>query len=261
MKRDQKNKEVTLHEPERAVNTYLEALLSEIDESPNVVTEPKVEVKTEVKAEVQTPAKVKAKRATVVKIRPTVDTTLEQAVEIQKTADIPEKVTSQRVQTEVEAPSVVANNEEVVPEWANTPFQTLFFVVRGMTLGIPLVELNSIAESNYELTSLPGQPDWHLGVAVHREQRIVVVDTAQLIAPERLAPASEVRKQGSHILVVGDGQWGLACDSIKSPQLLERDSVRWRRGAGWQPWMAGTVIDQLCILLDIDALLEMLGHK
>jgi purine-binding chemotaxis protein CheW len=149
----------------------------------------------------------------------------------------------------------------VVPEWANQPFQTLFFTVRGMTLGIPLVELNSIAESNYELTSLPGQPDWHLGVAVHRDQRIVVVDTAQLIAPERLAAAKDVNTKGSHILIVGDGRFGLACDSIKSPQALDKDSVRWRKGAGWQPWMAGTVIDQLCILLDVGALLEMVGHK
>ncbi len=239
MNREEKSKKVTLHEPEQAVSSYLEALLSEIDET---------------SAEQQT----KPKRANVVKIRPTVTTTVEQAVEIQEPADTPVVEVAQEQRAEAQQGVI---NEIVVPEWANEPFQTLFFKVRGMTLGIPLVALDSIAEWSSELTSLPGQQEWNLGVLVHRDQRVVVVDTAQLIAPERLSAAAGESRQGSHVLMVGNGKWGLACDSIQNPQILGKESVRWRRGAGLQPWMAGTVIDRLCILLDVDALLGMIGHK
>jgi len=239
MNREEKPKKVTLHEPEQAVSSYLDALLNEIDEAPAQQT------------------KTKPKRANVVEIRPTVTTTVVQAVEIPEPADTPVVEVAQEQQADAQEGVI---NEIVVPEWANQPFQALFFKVRGMTLGIPLVALDSIAEWSSELTSLPGQQEWNLGVLVHREQRVVVVDTAQLIAPERLSAAEESR-QSSHVLMVGDGKWGLACDSIQNPQILDKESVRWRRGAGLQPWMAGTVIDQLCILLDVDALLEIIGHK
>ncbi len=241
MSQEREPKKVTLHAPEQAVNSYLEALLNEIEEKPA--------------AEAKTIAKAKSKRATVVKIRPTINPPVEPAVEIPQPADIPIKGTSQGLRSE----SGLAS-EVVVPEWADQPFQALFFKVRGMTLAIPLVALDSIAEWSSELTTLPGQSDWNLGVLLHRERRVVVVDTAQLIAPERLTAAGEER-QGSHILMVGNSKWGLACDSIQDPQILDKESVRWRKGAGLQPWMAGTVVDQLCILLDVDALLEMIGHK
>ncbi|MCW8921438.1 MAG: chemotaxis protein CheW, partial [Sedimenticola sp.] len=118
-----------------------------------------------------------------------------------------------------------------------------------------------ITEWDQDLTQMPGQPDWCMGVLLHRDRRVVVVDIAQLIMPERLDRASEERARGSHILIIGNGQFGFACDRLQSPLLLNRDEVRWRRGEGYRPWMAGTVIDQLSVLLDVDAILEMIGHK
>jgi purine-binding chemotaxis protein CheW len=244
MSHDPKKPKEVLHAPEQAVDSYLAALLSEIDDYSE--TEQSI---------VAAPAAEKPRLAEVVEIRRGVQ--IEAPVEAPATIEI-----TQTADKPLEQPQEVADTPvEIIPEWADQPFQSLPFKVRGMNLVIPLTALNSITEWNQDLTQIPGQPDWYMGILMHRDQRVVVVDTAQLIMPERLDRASEERQRGSHILIIGDGRFGLACDSLQSPLLLNRDTVRWRRGEGYRPWMAGTVIDHLSVLLNVDALREMIGRK
>ncbi|MCW8882521.1 MAG: chemotaxis protein CheW [Sedimenticola sp.] len=244
MSNEPKAPKEVLHAPEQAVDSYLASLLSEVDE---YIEQDQLNLKTQ--------QETKPRLAEVVEIRKGVQTEIPvqapETVEIAQTADKPVEAS----QDEVVTPA------EIVPEWGEQPFQSLPFKVRGMNLVVPLIALNSITEWNQELTQIPGQPDWYMGILLHRDQRVIVVDTAQLIMPERLQRASEKRQRGSHILIVGDGRFGLACDSLQSPMLLQSDEVRWRRAEGYRPWMAGTVISRLSVLLNVDAILGMLGHK
>lgn len=245
MSNDPKRPKEVLHAPEQAVDSYLAALLSEVDEycemaqsvavAP-VVTRPRLAEVVELRRGIQAEPLAEVSTA---------------AIEITQTADKPLEQPQEALDTAT----------EIVPEWAGQPFQTLPFKVRGMNLVVPLTALSSITEWHRDLTQIPGQPDWYLGVLTHRDQHIVVVDTAQLIMPERLQRVAEKRQRGSHILIIGDGRFGLACDSLQSPLLLNCKDVRWRRGEGYRPWMAGTVIDHLSVLLNVDAMLEMIGHK
>lgn len=244
MSKEPKPPKEVLHAPEEAIDSYLAALLSEVDE----YTEPKQKTVT---ATVQE----KPRLAEVVEIR--------RGVQVETPSQAP--VTIEKVETAdkpLEAPEEEPSTPtEIIPEWGQRPFQSLPFKVRGMNLVIPLTALNSITEWNQELTLMPGQPDWCMGVLLHRDRRVVVVDMAQLIMPERLDRAPETRERGSHILIVGDGRFGFACDRLQSPLLLSKDDVRWRRGEGYRPWMAGTVIERLSVLLNVDAILEMIEHK
>ncbi|WP_428603125.1 chemotaxis protein CheW [Sedimenticola sp.] len=244
MSTDPNKPKAVLHAPEQAIDTYLAALLSEVEEyqettqpilAPPVDETPKLAKVVEIRQGVHTEAPVQAPPA--IEIVPSVDTAVE----------TPESLSSEPV--------------EIIPEWGRSSFQCLPFKVRGMNLVVPLTALSSITEWDQDLTQIPGQPDWYMGVFVHRDQRVVVIDTAQLIMPERMEKVSDKRRRGSHVLIIGDGRWGLACDSLQSPLVLEKESVRWRRGEGCRSWMAGTVIDQLSVLLNVDALLDMVGHK
>jgi len=241
---DPNKPKVVLHAPEQAIDSYLSALLSEVEEyqevpnqtlTPPVQEQPKLAPVVEIRQGVHTEAPVQPSPA----------------IEIAQTVDI-------AVEIPDEQPSESA---QIIPDWGASRFQCLPFRVRGMNLVVPLMSLCSIAEWDQDLTQIPGQPDWYMGVFVHRDQRVVVIDTAQLIMPDRLERVSEKRQRGSHVLIIGDGRWGLACDSLQSPLTLGKDDVRWRRGEGYRSWMAGTVIDQLSVLLDVDALLGMVGHK
>jgi len=244
MNRETGKPKTVLPAPEQAVDSYLAALLSEVaeyEESPVQVRElPVVEPLTADNV-------VEIRQRSVVEVVPAADP----AIETAQAAD-----TSLEVE-EAAAPAPA----EIVPEWGQGTFQCLPFRVRGMNLVVPLMELNSITEWDRDLSQMPGQPDWHLGILMHRDRRVVVVDIAQLIMPERLQKAAENRERGSHILMIGDGSWGIACDSLLSPLTLERESVRWRRGEGYRPWMAGTIIDHLSVLLNVDVILEMIRHN
>ena len=148
----------------------------------------------------------------------------------------------------------------IVPDWAANPFQCLLFKVNGLTLGIPLTGLNTILEWDEEASVVPGQPDWHLGILLERGGKIGVVDTARLVMPERVSSRTQgERQRGGYVLVIGDGRFGLACDSIANTISMTQDQVRWRSDKGKRPWLAGTIKEQLCALLDIDAVLGMIS--
>jgi purine-binding chemotaxis protein CheW len=218
-----------LAEPDQAVYDYLDSLLKEVERTPEAP----------------------AKTAEVVEIRP--------ETQLQEQSEIVEPV------SEVAAGEAVVDTglEEgvLIPEWAEEPFQCLLFSLRGMTLAVPLLSLDSIMKWEEEVAPLPGQPDWHMGVILHRDQQVVVVDTAQLLVPDKLGKAGEEREKGSHILVIGGGSRGLACDSLAKPVTLTKDDVRWSAPGGNRPWVAGTIVEKLCILLNVECLLEMIGHE
>jgi purine-binding chemotaxis protein CheW len=217
-----------LAEPDQAVYDYLDSLLKEVEKVPDAP----------------------AKTAEVVEIRP--ETPLQEPQEIVEPAT--EAVVEAVVDVELE-------EVPLVPEWAEEPFQCLLFSLRGMTLAVPLLSLDSIMKWEEEIAPLPGQPDWHMGIVLNRGQQVVVVDTAQLLVPDKLGKAGEEREKGSHILVIGGGSRGLACDSLAKPVTLTKDDVRWSAPGGNRPWVAGTIVEKLCILLNVECLLEMIGHE
>jgi purine-binding chemotaxis protein CheW len=227
MSREKEERSTHLAEPEQAVYEYLDSLLKEVEQAPSAP----------------------ATTAEVVEIRPEPPPQQQEDVE-----PAPETVEEGVVDAEPEQGAVI-------PEWAEEPFQCLLFSLRGMTPAVPLLSLDNIMKWEEELSPLPGQPDWHMGIALNRGQQVVVVDTAQLLVPDKLGRAADEREKGSHILVIGGGGRGLACDSLAKPVTLTKDDVRWSAPGGNRPWVAGTIVEKLCILLNIECLLEMIGHE
>ncbi len=220
----QNKPDVQLSEPDQEVATYLQVLLNEVEEYQEPVATVPVALHSE-----ETP------------------------VEIQ----IPEVVSPEQDILSVEAPEVQAEPQPVIPDWAQEPFQSLFFEVDGLRFGVPLAELNSIAEWRGELTHLPGQPDWHQGLFEHRGYKVGVVNTAKLLMPEQGA-GDDSTGAPSHVLIFGGDEWGLMCDKLLSPVMLDPNEIHWSLRHENRPWMAGTLPDQLCILLDLDVVHSMI---
>ena len=144
-----------------------------------------------------------------------------------------------------------------IPEWAEAPFQVLMIRVRGVNLGVPLHYLDSIVRWNGQATSIPGQPGWQPGLYLHKAQSVALVNLARLIMPERDL-ASGAASSG-YLLLVGHSRWGLICDAIQRPRLLRAADVRWCRSRQFRSWSHGIIIGDLCVLLNINALLELMG--
>jgi len=143
----------------------------------------------------------------------------------------------------------------VMPEWARSEFQALFFKVDKFILATPLTELLRTIEVDKKPTKIPGQPSWFMGLLDTHEQRIGVLDTGQLIFGKTIGQQRDLEKQPfQRILITHDGRWGLACDEILSIGKLEPDKVRWRTLRQKKPWLIGTVIDELTAVIDVNHL-------
>lgn len=138
------------------------------------------------------------------------------------------------------------------PGWAQQRFDCLLFTVGGLTLAVPLVELGTIYPLHDEITPLFGQADWFLGLLSVKDGNIRTVNTAKVVMPERY---SEAMEQGlSYVITIHGVDWGLAVHSVETAITLDPEDVRWRSERSKRPWLAGTVVDKMCALLDVSQL-------
>ena len=150
-------------------------------------------------------------------------------------------------------PKVVAGR----PEWGEQRFECLLFDVAGLTLAVPLVCLGTIHSlEGQTLTPLFGQPDWFLGMLKTHSGNIKVIDTARWVMPERYR--DEFRDNLSFVITIQGFDWGLAVHKVDRSIHLHPDQIKWRSLRTQRPWLAGTVIEHMCALLDVAALAELI---
>jgi len=137
------------------------------------------------------------------------------------------------------------------PEWAQGRFECLIFTVAGLKLAVPLVSLGAIHTMDKELTPLVGRPPWFLGLLTMGDRNVRVVDSARWIMPER--HTERVKDNYKFVIRLNDSEWGMACDSVAQSFTLAPEEVRWRTDRGKRPWLAGTVIEHMCALMDVAA--------
>nr|WP_288357550.1 chemotaxis protein CheW [uncultured Pseudomonas sp.] len=156
------------------------------------------------------------------------------------------------------APQIFSSQPDGRPDWAEEPFECLLFDVAGLTLAVPLVCLGSIYPlAGQELTPLFGQPDWFLGILPSQAGNLKVLDTARWVMPDRYR---DDFKQGlQYVISVQGYEWGLAVHQVSRSIRLNPDEVKWRSQRAQRPWLAGTVIEHMCALLDVAALAELIA--
>ena len=162
-----------------------------------------------------------------------------------------------------EARDIVENSDvpvfvESEPALAEDEFQILLFDVSGVKFAISLEKLNGILEWTDNLTPMPNRSEWFLGVRPEREHQIKVIDIAVLVVPSKFRK-NHRQENLQKIILIGDSQWGLACDGVSEVITLRKSDVRWRSETSKRPWLAGTVIEHMCALLDADEFSTMLG--
>ncbi|MBO0495570.1 CheW domain-containing protein [Pseudomonas sp. Marseille-Q1929] len=144
------------------------------------------------------------------------------------------------------------------PSWAAEPFECLLFDVAGLTLAVPLVCLGSIYSlEGQELTPLFGQPEWFLGILPSQAGNLKVLDTARWVMPDRYR--DDFRQGLQYVISVQGYEWGLAVHQVSRSLRLDPNEIKWRSHRGQRPWLAGTVIEHMCALLDVSELAELIA--
>jgi len=150
----------------------------------------------------------------------------------------------------------VAAPREGVPAWAGVRFQAQLFVVAGLTLAVPLVRLKGVVSDTRDVTPVPGQPSPYAGVVAYQGLQSLVVDMARIVLPpERAAQLDDnVAARCHNLVIIDEGRLALACTRIGGVIELDSAAVKWRGASGKRLWLAGTVVEHRCALLDIDQL-------
>lgn len=131
-------------------------------------------------------------------------------------------------------------------------FECLLFSVASLKMAVPLVSLGAIVKIENKMTHLAGQLDWMLGLYQGATHQIRVVNTAKWVMPDQYK--EEMSDEYKYILTFNNSPWGLACHELYNAVSLERDEVRWRTQNSKRVWLAGTIVDQMCALMDLDKL-------
>ncbi len=152
-----------------------------------------------------------------------------------------------------------------LPEWSKGVFESLHFKVGGfLMLSVPLARLGGIVPWPGKLTAVPGYADWFLGLLPSRGRQVKVIDIAKFVIPENHKARNTLasgKRQFKYIILIDDGRLGLACDELNGILKLTQGQVRWRSDRTTRPWLAGTIIEQMCALLDIDNFVAMLKEE
>ena len=259
---------VTGTRPQLALQSYLDSLLQDaavefaesitLDEFEAAVLEEQVrDARTmpQVHAVTAKPVVELAPRSLVL---PTIEMPAPQ-IEVQ--VESPQAVVEAAVEAVQPTPQVLLVPEPVLqgrPEWAQGPFECLLFDVAGLTLAVPLVCLGSIYPlEGQELTPLFGQPDWFLGILPCQAGNLKVLDTARWVMPDRYR--DDFREGLQYVISVEGYEWGLAVHQVSRSIRLDPNEVKWRSQRTQRPWLAGTVIEHMCALLDVASLAELIA--
>ena len=160
---------------------------------------------------------------------------------------------------ELKAPPLEPLLENGRPVWAQERFECLLFSVAGLKLAVPLISLGAIYKIENDFTPLVGRASWFMGLYRHDDRNVRVIDTAQLVMPDRVIDST--RENYHYIIRLGGNNWGMACDAVQESIQLEPDAVKWRTERSKRAWLSGTVIDHMCALIDVDALSTILKKE
>lgn len=133
--------------------------------------------------------------------------------------------------------------------------QALLFDIAGLSLVLPLTELDSIENWPINgLTQLPGQPAHVLGILSSPQQHTRVIDLTTLITSQ-----SSNSEDCRYILLVNNKQLGLAVSAIHRVIILDKENVRWRRETTktQRPWLAGMLMSPLSSIISLNELLKI----
>ncbi|HTF96942.1 MAG TPA: chemotaxis protein CheW [Cellvibrio sp.] len=177
-------------------------------------------------------------------------------IDITETVSVPEQQLIQTPTTSSFKLEGLEWLENGLPQWAQSRFDVLLFQVSGLTLAVPLIALGQIQPLTEELTPLFGQADWFMGLQPTPAGKIRTVNTAKFVMPERYDEA--FLATAKYVVSINGVPWGLAVDTVNQPITLQPEDVKWRSDRSKRPWLAGTVKDHMCALLDIPRIGQML---
>ena len=152
----------------------------------------------------------------------------------------------------------------IIPDWGRQPFAAMVFKVRDLSLAIPVQELAGVIDWQAARVEQQAGAMLLLGQTDYAGQAVKVVDTARFIFPDsKLAALAEQGGQHklSRIVLINNGKIGLACDEVYELIDIQPSQVTWRSELTRRKWLAGTMLEEMIVLLDSATTADILADK
>ena len=140
-------------------------------------------------------------------------------------------------------PEEMSTLPQAVPAAAG--LKCFVFTVAGLKLALPFARVTGSVE--FSGCSGTPVPPLLLGHLAYAGRHVPVLDTARILQPGGNAVASY-----RWLVNVDDGSYALACDSVEPHLEVAHGAVRWRTPLTQRRWLAGTLLQHRCALLDAD---------
>jgi len=187
----------------------------------------------------------------------------EVSVKVKSQIDTARKITAEPDIVVNETPIVSAlQSLAVMPYYAQEEFSALFFKVGHLILAVPLTDLSRTIKFDGNLTKIPQQPIWFMGLKEDQGVKLGILNMTYLVQGKTRAGARNYKEQAlKNIILTENGQWGFACDEVLSIAKISPDKVRWRTNRDKKPWLVGTIIDELVVIVDLNQLIPSRKRK
>lgn len=150
------------------------------------------------------------------------------------------------------------NNFSYLHERVAKSFQSIVCVINDTQIAFPLAELGGIHQIS-RIDRIAGKAEWCLGVMDIKGTSYNIVDgTRWLIDPKGNASDADGERTYQYVILLNDSDWGIACHDLVDTVLCEKENIKWRDPSRSKPWLAGIMKEQMCILLDTFAVVDML---
>ncbi len=130
------------------------------------------------------------------------------------------------------------------------PERYFSFTVGGLRLALPANAIGKVAK--FTDCAGEGASALHLGYVEYNGRLVPVLSAGELVMPNRAQPIPYQR-----IIVEAAGYFALACHGIDPELEIARADVCWKTDRTARRWLAGTLIQKRCALLDRDELARL----
>lgn len=259
---------VELHEPNHAVDDYLDKLLND-DALGNEHDLPPVRGGKDT-AMVPDLPEVGSQQQPIAPDEPSSSTVCDEVppdsdkrlLMQQTTEDFPDLA-----QEKIKTPSTAGVEEQLDDEIKSKApsvqlVSLLKFQVMGINFAVPLEQYVGDYPCPDNITSEQDGPEWVLGKILVDGNHIRIANIAVAVIPKTSLSAlpSDSRSRYKRVLQIGKEGWGLVCDGKVERIDLPHEEIRWRTMQGKRQWLAGTVVDLKCALLDVSVVEHFLEH-
>ena len=145
-----------------------------------------------------------------------------------------------------------------VPDWFSDGMQCVDFMVGGHRFSVPMRGLDTIIKDVSNLSHLPSESEFQVGLLNHNEHVIELINFARVALndDQYRALGDYKSKRHSFALVFCGFKRAIVCDAIVGTGSLRSDDVRWSSVSGW---ISGTKIEDLSSIVDLDFMSDFEG--